>query len=123
MQGYLAHKNLLPWIQGHLAHKKHPQVPVSRGGGFTWDNVVACCLASNHRKGNRLLEVSAPSQKPKLSSEYGTCEMVLARFWPWLSVTSPETLLRCSLLARKRQGEWVDMFRVTGEDETYPENR
>jgi 5-methylcytosine-specific restriction endonuclease McrA len=29
-------------------------VPLSRGGKSTWDNVVCCCFACNHRKGNRL---------------------------------------------------------------------
>ena len=31
-------------------------VPRSRGGGDTWDNVVAACRRCNHHKGNRLLE-------------------------------------------------------------------
>lgn len=30
-------------------------VPKSRGGGDTWDNVVAACRRCNHRKGDRLL--------------------------------------------------------------------
>ncbi len=29
-------------------------VPLSRGGKSTWENVVCCCVACNHRKGNRL---------------------------------------------------------------------
>lgn len=29
-------------------------VPRSRGGGHTWDNVVACCRRCNIKKGNRL---------------------------------------------------------------------
>ena len=29
-------------------------VPLSRGGRTSWDNVVCCCFACNHRKGNRL---------------------------------------------------------------------
>lgn len=31
-------------------------VPVSRGGGNTWDNVVTACSPCNNRKGNRLPE-------------------------------------------------------------------
>jgi 5-methylcytosine-specific restriction endonuclease McrA len=31
-------------------------VPVSRGGGNQWDNVVASCRRCNHFKGSRLLE-------------------------------------------------------------------
>ena len=30
-------------------------VPRSRGGHHTWDNVVACCLRCNAKKGNRLV--------------------------------------------------------------------
>jgi 5-methylcytosine-specific restriction endonuclease McrA len=33
-------------------------VPVSRGGGNTWDNVVTSCSACNNRKGDRLLAES-----------------------------------------------------------------
>lgn len=29
-------------------------IPKSRGGRMTWDNLVACCLRCNTRKGNRL---------------------------------------------------------------------
>ena len=29
-------------------------LPLSRGGGNTWQNVVACCSPCNNRKGNRL---------------------------------------------------------------------
>ena len=29
-------------------------VPLSRGGRSTWENVVCCCFACNHRKGSRL---------------------------------------------------------------------
>jgi len=29
-------------------------VPISRGGKSTWENVVCCCFACNHRKGSRL---------------------------------------------------------------------
>lgn len=28
-------------------------VPVSRGGGRTWDNIVTCCVPCNRRKSNR----------------------------------------------------------------------
>jgi len=28
-------------------------IPRARGGGSTWENLVACCLACNNRKGNR----------------------------------------------------------------------
>jgi len=31
-------------------------VPISRGGGDTWTNVVAACLPCNQKKGSRLLE-------------------------------------------------------------------
>ena len=31
-------------------------VPRSKGGQSTWENLVACCRASNGRKGNRLLK-------------------------------------------------------------------
>jgi 5-methylcytosine-specific restriction endonuclease McrA len=31
-------------------------VPVSRGGGNSWDNVVTSCSPCNNRKGNRLPE-------------------------------------------------------------------
>ena len=40
-----------------------------------------------------------------LSSEYGTCTTVKARFQPWLS----GDLLRCCLFDRKRQGEADDI--------------
>jgi len=30
-------------------------VPKSRGGGDTWDNMVACCLPCNNTKGDRTL--------------------------------------------------------------------
>ena len=30
-------------------------VPRSRGGQSTWENLVACCHACNHKKGNQLL--------------------------------------------------------------------
>ncbi len=30
-------------------------IPKSRGGPFTWDNIVTCCKVCNHRKGDRLL--------------------------------------------------------------------
>jgi hypothetical protein len=43
------------------------------------------------------LGVSVP-----LSSECGTYKTVKARFWPWLSGSSPLNLLSCSLFARKR---------------------
>ena len=29
-------------------------IPRSRGGGFTWENIVAACSNCNQRKGNRL---------------------------------------------------------------------
>lgn len=31
-------------------------VPVSLGGGDTWENVVSACRPCNHKKGNRLLD-------------------------------------------------------------------
>lgn len=31
-------------------------IPRSRGGGNTWDNLVACCAKDNHRKGDRTPE-------------------------------------------------------------------
>jgi 5-methylcytosine-specific restriction endonuclease McrA len=30
-------------------------IPRSRGGNSTWENLVACCHACNHQKGNRML--------------------------------------------------------------------
>jgi len=30
-------------------------VPRSRGGQSTWENLIACCHACNHKKGNQLL--------------------------------------------------------------------
>ena len=46
-------------------------------------------------------EVAAP-----LSSEYGTYTTVKARFWPFLSGKTPQTLLSGSNLARKRRKKW-----------------
>ena len=45
-------------------------VPLSRGGRTSWDNVVCCCFACNHRKGNRLpheagMRLVAPPIKPR----------------------------------------------------------
>lgn len=34
-------------------------VPLSRGGGSTWENIVCACLACNVRKGNRLPDEAA----------------------------------------------------------------
>ena len=36
-----------------------------------------------------------------LSSKFGTCKTVTARFWPWLLGKSPYNLLSCSLFARQ----------------------
>ena len=45
-------------------------IPRSRGGGHTWDNVVACCRRCNSRKGNRLVSevgysLTSPPRPPK----------------------------------------------------------
>ena len=37
-----------------------------------------------------------------LSSKHGTLKTIEARFWPWLSGKSPQTLSSCSLFTRKR---------------------
>ena len=34
--------------------------------------------------------------------QYGTCEGVKAKFWPWLEAENRENILRCCLFARKR---------------------
>jgi len=31
-------------------------IPRSRGGASTWENLVACCIPCNNRKGNRTPE-------------------------------------------------------------------
>ena len=33
-------------------------IPVVRGGGKTWDNIVTCCIECNHKKGGRTPEES-----------------------------------------------------------------
>lgn len=47
-------------------------IPRSRGGGHTWDNVVACCRRCNVRKGNRLpSEIGlAPIRSPEPPSRH-----------------------------------------------------
>ena len=42
-------------------------VPRSRGGNNTWENLVACCLRCNNRKGNRLPQEASMSlsRQPK----------------------------------------------------------
>ena len=35
-----------------------------------------------------------------LSTKFGTCKTVTARFWPWLSGKSPQNRLSCSFFAR-----------------------
>lgn len=39
---------------GSVAESIDHVVPRSKGGGHTWDNVVACCRRCNIRKGDRL---------------------------------------------------------------------
>jgi 5-methylcytosine-specific restriction endonuclease McrA len=43
---------------GAAAENLDHVVPRSRGGGHTWDNVVACCRACNARKEDRLVHES-----------------------------------------------------------------
>jgi 5-methylcytosine-specific restriction endonuclease McrA len=38
-------------------------IPVCQGGGTTWQNLVACCLACNQRKGGRTPEQAAMQLK------------------------------------------------------------
>jgi 5-methylcytosine-specific restriction endonuclease McrA len=42
-------------------------IPRSRGGGSSWDNIVACCPPCNRRKGDRLPRQAnmKPRRKPK----------------------------------------------------------
>ena len=47
----------------------------------------------------------APSPSPSTFSEHGTHTTVKAKIWPWLAGKSPQSLLRCSLLARQRTSE------------------
>jgi hypothetical protein len=46
-----------------------------------------------------VLKVGPAVDRESLSSEYGTYETVKARFWPWLSGETPQTLLSGSLFA------------------------
>jgi 5-methylcytosine-specific restriction endonuclease McrA len=57
-------------------------VPRHRGGGHTWDNLVAACKACNHRKGGRLVDearmrLARPPFEPR-------CD-VYTLFTPYLS--------------------------------------
>ena len=48
-------------------------LPRSRGGGHTWDNVVACCRRCNVRKGDRLPDEAglALRRQPAAPHRYG----------------------------------------------------
>lgn len=49
-------------------------MPRSRGGGNTWENLVACCKLCNSRKGSRLLKevnMRLLHQPKPLAQEYG----------------------------------------------------
>lgn len=39
-------------------------LPLSRGGGHTWQNVALCCLVCNVRKGARLVDEALQSPTP-----------------------------------------------------------
>ena len=47
-------------------------IPRSKGGGHTWDNVVACCRRCNTYKGDRLLEHCSLdlASKPRIPTQY-----------------------------------------------------
>jgi 5-methylcytosine-specific restriction endonuclease McrA len=58
---------------GHPAESIDHVVPRSRGGGHTWDNVVAACRPCNVRKRDRLLHetsmrLARPPDEPRGSS-------------------------------------------------------
>ena len=53
-------------------------------------------------RGRNAAEYSLKAPCDPLSIEFGTYKTVKARFWSWLSGKSPQTLLSCSLSARKR---------------------
>ena len=56
-------------------------IPRSRGGGSTWDNLVACCRACNGRKGNRLLkEVSMHLIRPPRPLDHEYASFFLLRY-------------------------------------------
>ncbi len=45
-------------------------IPIVKGGGKTWDNIVTCCVACNHKKGGRTPEEAGmrlirPPQQPE----------------------------------------------------------
>ncbi|CAN5632539.1 HNH endonuclease [soil metagenome] len=63
-------------------------VPRSRGGSHAWDNVVACCLACNGRKGDRLLSELGWQLRHTPYTPNGTRAM-LARFGEPLPTWSP----------------------------------
>lgn len=55
---------------GGAAESLDHVLPRSRGGGHTWDNVVACCRPCNIRKGDRLpsesgLRLAVAPQSPR----------------------------------------------------------
>ena len=52
-------------------------LPVSRGGGNTWGNVVTACSTCNHRKGNRTVE-EAGLRLPKRPREPNYVQLVWA---------------------------------------------
>jgi len=57
---------------GRQAESIDHVLPRSRGGGHTWENVVACCRACNIRKGNRLPSEAGFSlrRKPQAPRNY-----------------------------------------------------
>lgn len=45
-------------------------IPKERGGGHTWENLVACCIECNNKKGNKTLEdaemtLARPPRRPR----------------------------------------------------------
>lgn len=71
-------------------------LPRSRGGGHTWDNVVACCRRCNVRKGSHLPQEAGLSllRKPEAPHRFGwilaSAGYSLEPSWkPYLSANSP----------------------------------
>jgi len=64
-------------------------------------DVVDCFDAVDIRRGR------STSQTLPMSSEYGTYRTVKARFWPWLSGTSPYNILKVFPLRSDAEGTFV----------------